>query len=304
MIRPPALSRGDKIMLIAPSRKVQPADIEPAIKILKEWGLEVLTGSNIHSNAHTYLAGTDPERLGDFQSAINDVSIRAIISARGGYGSTRIIDQLDISALSTHPKWIVGFSDITAIHLKLFRSGIMSIHAIMPILFSKPQAAHSIESLRRVLFEGGFSITSTPAEKNRFGESHGTVIGGNLSLLVDSLGTPSEVDCSNAILVIEEIDEYRYRLDRMMIQLKRAGKLENLNGLVIGHMTDIKDPELPFGDVVEDIVLNAIREYDYPVAFKFPTGHDQPNLAWIHGGLATFSVSKDGGKLSSASLVL
>jgi len=304
MIKPSVLLPGDRLMIVAPSRKVQPADVEPAIKVLKDWGLEVRVSRNLHSSAHTYLAGTDQERLNDLQSAINDNEIKAIISARGGYGSTRILDQLDLSPLSEYPKWIIGFSDITALHLKLLKENIMSIHAIMPILFPKAQAAESIESLRRVLFHGQFTLRSGPYEKNRFGDAQGTVIGGNLSLLVDSLGTSSEIETKNCILIIEEIDEYRYRLDRMMTQLRRAGKLENLAALIVGHMTDIKDPELPFGDTVDEIILNAVRGYDYPVAFKFPTGHEQPNLAWIHGGLATLTVSGEGTRISSASLVL
>ncbi|HYC84281.1 MAG TPA: LD-carboxypeptidase [Chryseosolibacter sp.] len=293
MIQPALLSRGDKIMIVAPSRKVQPADIEPAIKIFRSWGLEVVTGKNIHSHAHPYLAGTDSQRLHDLQEAINDPSVKAIVSARGGYGSTRIIDLLDMDQLIRQPKWIVGFSDITALHLKLVRHGIMSIHGIMPILFSKDRASESIESLRRVLFEGHFTIASPGHDANRVGLAHGRVIGGNISLILDSLGTASELDPSGKILIIEEIDEYRYRLDRMMTQLRRAGKLEKLAGLVVGHMTDIKDPEPPFGDSVEEIILHAVREYSYPVAFGFPSGHEQPNLAWIQGELAVLAVSEE-----------
>jgi muramoyltetrapeptide carboxypeptidase len=304
MIKPSSLLPGDKIAMVAPGRKIQPAEIEPAVKVFKEWGLEVVIGKNIHSNAHTYLAGTDQERLYDLQNAVSDQKIKAIISARGGYGSSRLIDQLDLSHLSRHPKWIIGFSDITALHLKLYKAGLMSVHGIMPIVFPKNQSADSIESLRKVLFEGQFAITCASDVSNRGGHTHGVVIGGNLSLIVDALGTSSEPDTTDCILIIEEIDEYRYRLDRMMTQLKRAGKLKGLKGLIIGHMTDIKDPELPFGETIEEIILDAVSEYNYPVVFKFPSGHELPNFSWIHGGYADLSVTRETVMLSSASMVL
>lgn len=295
---------GDKVAIVAPGRRVQPPDIGHAINTLSQWELQVIPGRNVFSNSHPYLAGSDDERFRDLQDAISNPGIRAIISARGGYGTTRILDRLDLSPLHASPKWIAGFSDITALHLKLYRHGFMSAHGIMPILFQRNDAGESIASLKKVLFEGTFGIHAEAVASNRTGSAQGTLIGGNLSLIADSLGTSSEPDTSGCILVIEEIDEYRYRLDRMMTQLKRAGKLRNLKGLAVGHMTTIKDPELPFGETIYDIINRAVADYDYPVAFHVPTGHEEPNLAWIHGGYAHMSVTEQGTEISSATALL
>lgn len=301
MIKPASLKHGDRIAIIAPSRRILPGDVDAAVETFKQWGLDVVLGENLHSKAHSYLAGSDAERLKDFQTSLDDPSIKAVIAARGGYGSTRIVHKLDLSKISENPKWVIGFSDITAVHLKFLSEGIMSIHGTMPILFSKKESQPSIESLRRVLFEGTFNITLESNPKNRFGSAEGKLIGGNLSLVADSLGSTSSPDTKDAILIIEEIDEYVYRLDRMMTQLKSAGKLENLKGLIIGHMTDIKESESPFAETVEEIVLNAVQDYQYPVVFQFPTGHENPNLAWIHGETVKLETTTMRTSLSSAS---
>lgn len=293
MRKPPPLKPGDKIAIVAPARRVNPADLSTAINTFTDWGLDVTVAESIKSNNHSYLAGSDDERLKSFQDYIDDPSIKAIISARGGYGSTRILDQLNLSSLAENPKWIIGFSDITAVHLKLYKSGFASIHGTMPILFSDPKSQPSIESLQSVLFQNNFSIACDSVEINRTGESEGILVGGNLSLIVDSLGTSTEINTDNCILLIEEIDEYFYRIDRMIMQLKRAGKLKMLKGLVVGHMTDIKESTLAFNEAVEQIILNAIKDYQFPVAFNFPSGHEDPNLAWIHGAPAYFKVSKN-----------
>src|SRR5688572_18769231 len=184
---PDNLKPGDKIGIVAPARKINPVDVEFASKILSSWGLEVSVAKNIFSARHSYLAGSDDERLSDLQSMINNPDIRAVICARGGYGSTRILDSLDCSALQKKPKWIVGFSDITALHLKLVKHGIASIHGTMPVLFSKEDAASSIESLRKLLMNGACKIETTFADHNKTGIAKGPLIGGNLSLIVDSL---------------------------------------------------------------------------------------------------------------------
>ena len=297
MITPPRLKPGDKIAIVAPSRKVFPEHLERAIEVFTGWGLDVVTGKHIYSSSHGYLAGSDDERQHDLQTFINDKSVAAIISGRGGYGSTRIVDNLNFDALRKHPKWIIGFSDITAIHTRLLKEEVHSIHGTMPILFAKEDSAESVESIRRILFEHQCKIDWLPSQVNRTGNAVGQVVGGNLSLIVDSLGTSTEIDTNERILMIEEIDEYRYKLDRMMTQLRRAGKLSNISGLIVGHMTDIKDSDLSFGESSEEIILNAVREYRYPVAFAFPSGHENPNLAWIHGGLATLEVSSSRSKL-------
>jgi muramoyltetrapeptide carboxypeptidase len=300
MITPPLLRAGNTIAITAPGRKVSKAEMDIAIKTFQSWGLNVKLANNLFSTDHSYLAGTDAQRLDDLQSLINDTDVHAIICARGGYGSTRIVDQIDFSPLLDTPKFLIGFSDITAIHLKLYSLGIQSIHATMPILFPKDASKPSIESLKRMLMEKPDRIQSPASKYSIDGRGRGEVIGGNLSLINDALGTSSEPDTNGKILVIEEIDEYRYKIDRMLTQLKRAGKLEHLAGLVIGHLTDIKDSELSFGETVEEIILNHTQHYNYPVAFGFPTGHENPNLAWLHGGMAELNVRNGEGTLSFA----
>jgi muramoyltetrapeptide carboxypeptidase len=289
---PDLLVAGDKVGLLAPARKIHRADIEFAVNLFSSWGLKTTVAENIYSERHSYLAGSDDERLSDFQTLVNDSNIKVLFSARGGYGSSRIVDHIDYSALLKKPKWLVGFSDVTAFHLKFHTLGIASIHGTMPVLFSKRDSAESIESLRKLLFEGECKLEAQPSRDNRIGKASGMVIGGNLSLIVDALGTESEPDTQGKILFLEEIDEYLYKIDRMMTQLRRTGKLKNLEGLVVGHMTDIKDSELSFGENVQEIIRNAVRDYSYPVAFRFPSGHENPNLAWVNGGLATLEVSE------------
>ncbi|HEY3405090.1 MAG TPA: LD-carboxypeptidase [Ohtaekwangia sp.] len=293
MIKPPFLKPGDTIGIAAPGRKVSFQNIEAAITAFQYWGLKVKLADNLFSENHSYLAGTDAERMSDFQQLINDPAINAIVCARGGYGSSRFIDQIDFSPLQKNPKWFVGFSDVTAFHLKLFQLGIQSIHGTMPILFSKPESDKSIQGLFEVLFGQKNNIEFPVSPENKPGKATGQVIGGNLSLIIDSLATSSEPDTTQKILVIEEVDEYRYKIDRMLNHLKRSGKLESLSGLIIGHFTDILDTELSFGETPEEIILHHVREYSYPVAFRFPSGHENPNLSWQHGGEATLVVEKE-----------
>ncbi len=291
------LTAGDKICLVAPGRKVSEIDIEESISVFNTWGLKVEPGKNIFSTHHSYLAGTDDERVADFQCALDDPEAKAIICARGGYGSSRIIDQLDFTKFKAGPKWIVGFSDITCFHLACARMGINSIHGAMPIQFSKKRAHGSIESLRKILFGEQAEMTAFPNTQNRMGNAAAPLIGGNLSLLVDSLGTKNEIDTENKILLIEEIDEPRYKVDRMLMQLKRAGKFDRLAGLGIGQMTEIGDPGLPFEETIEEIVLSKLSA-EIPVAFDLPFGHEHPNYAWVQGKTTTFVVNESGAVLN------
>lgn len=298
MIYPPKLKAGDKAGIVAPARKISPAQVEAALRTFQYWGLNAQLAKNIFSPKHSYLAGSDQERREDFQSMIDDGEVKAIFCARGGYGSTRIIEDIDFSSLKKAPKWIIGFSDITAFHLRLASMGIASIHGTMPIFFDQAEAQGSVESIKTVLFTGTCEVDFSPEDSNRVGQATGEVVGGNLSLFVDSLNTSSDPDTKNKILVIEEVDEYFYKLDRMFTQLRRTGKLKDLAGLVIGHMTEIKDSDLAFGETASEIVMHAVRDYSYPVAFSFPSGHRNPNLAWIHGAPAVLDVSLTNVKLS------
>jgi muramoyltetrapeptide carboxypeptidase len=288
---PKLLSAGDTIGIVAPGRKLKSEILDQAVAMLNTWKVNVILGKNIYSDAHSYMSGTDDERLADFQHVLDDPTVKCILCARGGYGSTRFVDRLDFKSLVKNPKWLVGFSDVTALHLRFFAEGIASVHGTMPVLFPKPETASSIESIRSVLFDGHCSIDGKPLDENRSGTADGSVVGGNLSLIVESLGTKTEIKTDNNILFLEEVDEYSYRLDRMMNQLHRAGKLKNLRGLVIGHITDIKEGDINFDESIVDIVRRTTEGTNYPIAFRFQSGHENPNYAWIHGGYASLVVS-------------
>lgn len=288
---------GDTVMITGTGRKIDRESVNAATTILQSWGLKVLIAPTLFNEHHSYLAGTDQERLGDLQSALDNDAIRGIICARGGYGTTRIIGQLDLGALKKNPKWVAGFSDVTALHLKLIKAGVQSIHGIMPVLFTKADAHSSLETLRAILFGNPADVHAPHYGLNRPGRAQGRVTGGNLSLIVDSLGTPSEIETRDKILVIEEVNEFRYKIDRMLTQLNRAGKLQPLAGLIVGYMTGIQDTNPSFGESVEDIVFHAVRDYEFPVAFQFPVGHEHPNLAVVHGGLSTLQVTEAGAVL-------
>lgn len=297
MVRPSLLKPGDTIAIVAPGKKIKEEDVQLAKKTFLSWGLRVELPDNIFSANHPYLAGSDDERTHDFQSALDNSAVRCIVCARGGYGTTRILDNLDLSVLEKDPKWIVGFSDITSLHLKLSSMGIESIHGTMPVMFQKPDSVSSVESLRKILLNGSDIIETSQSHWNRTGVAQGRLVGGNLSLIVDSIGTDSEIDANGKILIIEEIDEYLYKIDRMLTQLKRAGKIERLSGLIVGHMSGIVDVE-GFGESVEQIIHFAVKDHKFPVAFGFPSGHVNPNLAWIHGAESTLTVTPQGSFLS------
>jgi muramoyltetrapeptide carboxypeptidase len=297
MIQPPFLKQGDTVAIVSPARKADRELITAAVTILESWGLTVQTGSHLFTDDHSYLAASDDKRVKDFQRAIDDASVRAIICARGGYGTTRILNALDFSTFTKTPKWVTGFSDITALHLALHKQGFQSIHSTVPVLFNRNGAAVSVESLKHTLFGTLSPLSAPPSPANKEGQATGTLVGGNLSLIVDSLGTQTEIETTNGILVIEDVGEHFYKIDRMMVQLKRAGKLAALSGLVAGYFTDITESALPFGETVEAIIRHHTREYAYPVAFKFSIGHEEPNTAWICGALAQLSVSDSGSQL-------
>lgn len=301
MIQPPFLKTGDIIGIPATARKISREALAVAVQHIESWGFQVRLGKNIFSTTHSYLSGSDDERLSDLQQMLDDNSIQAILCARGGYGTTRILDQLDFTAFLKNPKWVCGFSDITALHLKLQHLNIQSIHGTMPVLFPIKDSVSSVESLHKTLLGKYPGLNGEHHPSNRMGEASGELVGGNLSLLVDSLGTSSEIDTKNKILVIEEVDEYLYKIDRMLTQLKRAGKLRELSGLVVGHMSALKDTELPFGESVYEVIMNGVHEFHYPVGFNFPVGHEYPNLAFVEGRQHALKVSREGSVLKTDS---
>lgn len=296
MTRPAPLTIGDRVGIVATARRVKADDVEAAVRVLEEWGLRVSLSPHLYNTSHSYLAGTDEDRISALQQFIDEPDIKAIFCARGGYGTTRIIDAIDFRTFMNHPKWIIGYSDITSLHLKLSTLGIESIHGTMPIMFGKDDVASSLLSLRQLLFDETHILHASHSAFNKPGKATGKLVGGNLSLLADSLGSSHELETKGKILIIEEVDEYMYRVDRMFVQLKRAGKLDSLAGLAIGHFSDIKDSE-SFGETVEEIVLYHTREFSYPVGFGFPVGHIHPNEAWICGRNASLEVTKQDAKI-------
>ncbi len=287
-IQPPFLKKGDKIGIVACARKVSKEEMDPAIEILKNWGLEVVLGKNLFQ-ADNQFAGTDKERADDLQILLNDNSIKAIISARGGYGTVRIIDKIDFGAFVKHPKWIIGYSDITVLHSHLHTMGYQTIHSTMPINFSKN--AEATESLRKALFGEKVTYEIESDLFNKKGNAEGELIGGNLSILYSITGSVSDIHTDGKILFLEDLDEYLYHIDRMMMNLKRSGKLSRLAGLIVGGMSDMKDNAIPFGKSTEEIILDAVKEYNYPVCFHFPAGHIDRNLALPLGKKIKLEVS-------------
>ena len=299
MICPPFLKRGDKVAVIATARKISEEELSFAFKTLRDWGLEPVTGANLYAVENQF-AGSDEQRAADLQWAINQPEIRAIFIARGGYGTVRVVDQVDFSQMRPHPKWVVGYSDVTVLHSHIQKFYYTAtIHGTMPLNFHKN--AEATETLRKCLFGESLSYITTPHSLNRTGTAKGEIVGGNLSLLYALAGTPDDLDLHGKILFLEDLDEYLYHVDRMMMNLKRSGKLRHLAGLVVGGMSEMKDNAIPFGKNAEEIIYDAVREYSYPVCFNFPAGHIDRNLAIYLGKEVVLEVSNAGGKMSYTS---
>jgi muramoyltetrapeptide carboxypeptidase len=271
--------------------------MDDAVALLTSWGLEVILGETIAASYHQF-SGDDELRARDMQRFVDDDSIKAIFAARGGYGTVRMIDKVDFSRLATHPKWLIGFSDITLLHTHLFNNyGLQTIHGQMPVNIPDASSA-SLISLKKALFGDDISYQFNSHSTNKSGEATGIVIGGNLSLLISALGSVSDLDYGGKILFIEDVGEYLYAVDRMMYTLKRAGKLKNLAGLMVGGFTDIKDNDIPFGQTISRIILDVVRDYNFPVCFDFPAGHIPDNRAIFLGRPYRLSVTEQQAKLS------
>src|SRR5690606_26807448 len=264
MKSPEFLKKGDKVAIVCPASYIK-GDIEVALQILSSWGLRVGVGKSVTSRFHQF-AGTDEVRRQDLQAALDDPDIKAIIAARGGYGTVRIIDQLDFRQFKRQPKWIIGFSDITVLHSHLHHKvGICSIHGQMPKSFGESTKA-ALTSLEHALFGNNIDINyHQHTFPNRSGIGYGHLFGGNLAILHSILASPSDGKYDNKILFIEDVGEQRYNIDRMLWTLKRANKLTNLKGLIVGGFTSLKDSDPPFGQRVEEIIMDKVRGYDFPV---------------------------------------
>lgn len=275
------LKPGSKIAIAAPARMVTPDEMQFAINWLKDKGFVPVYDERLFAQ-HYIFAGDDSFRAAVFQHYLDDEDIEAIWIARGGYGSIRIIDKLDFTQFLQHPKWIIGFSDGTVFHGKLNRLGVPSLHAAMPFYFENktPEAKNALfDALLGKSLQ--YEFPSHPLNKN--GVMEGEIVGGNLSVLYGMMGSNSFPELDGKILFIEEVDEYIYHIDRMMHALKRAGKLENLKGLIVGGLTQIKDNSHPFGMTAKQVIAEAVAEYDYPVCFGFPAGHFDDNRPLFFG---------------------
>ena len=292
MIKQPAyLKKGDKIAIVCPAKKL-PKSIDVGIAILQSWGLEVIEGKTVTGSYHQF-SGTDNERAADLQQYLDDPSVKAIIAGRGGYGTIRIIDKLDFTAFNENPKWLIGFSDITILLSHAFaKLNVQSIHGQMPYTFddSTPEA---LESLRKILFGEEVSYSYESSFANKDGKADGILIGGNLSLLIAVEGSVSEMDFTDKILFLEDVGEHEYSIDRMMRLLKRAGKLANLKGLIIGAFNEIDEEKIPFGQTPEELIWDLVKDYDYPVCFNFPTGHIDDNRAMVLGKNVSLRVDQN-----------
>lgn len=281
MRRPPFLHLGDKAGIAASARKISQAELSPATKIFVQAGLEVQIADELFAGFNQF-AGDDRHRTAFLQKLLDDPQLKIIFFARGGYGSLRIVDQLDFTTFQQHPKWLVGYSDITVLHARIQQLGFESLHATMPINFETNTPA-SIQSMINALKGVAPAYTFETNTLNRNGEVFAEVVGGNLSTLYSLLGSDTFPATSGKILFLEDLDEYLYHIDRMILALKRAGKLQHLAGLMIGGMTDMHDNTVSFGHSANEIIAHHTAEYTYPVCFGFPAGHLTDNRALILG---------------------
>lgn len=296
---PQNLKLEDKVAITAPARKISIPEIFPSIQLFASWGLSTTIGKSI-AKGHYQFSASDKERAEDFQQLLDTKEIKALICARGGYGTTRILDIINYEKLSATPKWIVGYSDITSMLMHLyFNCGIESIHGIMPINIKDNENCVAYESLRNILFNNSNEIIAPYDNNNIYGEVEGDLIGGNLSVIYSLLGSKSFGSTEGKILFIEDLDEYLYHMDRMLIGLKRADKLKNIKALLVGQFVDMHDNNIPFGKNYKEIILDVMQDYNIPIAFDLPIGHiGKDNHAFIHGRKSKVTISDKGTVIS------
>lgn len=295
LIRPPYLKKGDTIMILAPAGKVSDREkLNPGIALANHWGLVVFLGNHLLSQDNSF-AGTDAERLEDLQRAMDDPSIKAIWAARGGYGTVRIIDDLNFEKFNRHPKWVIGYSDITVLHNKLSEMGYESVHGQMPLTLNleDPVQQKSIQTLHQALFGKKLHYKLQSSKNNRTGKSSGQLAGGNLSIVYSMLDSDTNLNMNGKILFIEDVGEALYHIDRMMISLKRANYFNNCSGIIVGKFKIKPNESNPFGKTLEEIVLEAAEGTDFPIIFDFPAGHIDDNRAIPLGSYADLKVSNN-----------
>jgi muramoyltetrapeptide carboxypeptidase len=296
LIRPPYLKVGDTVAIVAPSGVLngKSGEVQQAVTLLKSWGLNAVIGKHVFNKAN-HFAGTDEERCEDFQKAMDDPSISAIWCARGGYGTVRILDKLDFTKFKKQPKWLIGYSDITALHNQFHNEGFESIHALMctSLTDDLEDIKETIASFKEVIFGTTLTYTLKGSEYNRVGNVTAPLVGGNLTMLHTMLGSKTSIDTSGNILFIEEIGEYKYHIDRMLQSLKRAGYFDNCKGVIVGDMTKLRKNTTLWGTEIEQLILDALADYNFPIAFNMPAGHEKDNRAMILGRTVELKVGKD-----------
>lgn len=296
MIQPPYLKAGDTVAIVAPSGALRNKNekIELTKNLLKSWGLHVIVEENVF-NINNHFAGTDEERSADYQKALDNPTISAILCARGGYGTVRILDKLDYTKFKKHPKWLIGYSDITALHNQLQNEGFESIHGMMCTSMDKEldSIRETIATFKDAVFGKPLVYTLEGSSYNKTGVATGELVGGNLTLLHTMLGSKTSMDMSGKILFIEEVGEYEYHIDRMLQSLKRAGYFEHCKGVIVGDISEIRKNPTPWGTSVEQLILDALSEYNFPIAFHMPAGHKKDNRAMIFGRTIDLNVEKD-----------
>lgn len=278
---PNYLQKGDSVAIISTARKISLDEIKPAIELLESWGLKVVVGKTIGLENNQF-AGTLQERIDDLQDVLDDATIKAIWCARGGYGTVQLIDKIDFSIFKKNPKWIIGYSDITVLHAHIHNFGIETLHATMPINISK-NSEDAKESLKNALLGNQLYYEFPSHQLNISGKPNGEIIGGNLSVLYSLLGSKSSINTKNKLLFLEDLDEYLYHIDRMLQNLKRNGYFENVSGIIVGGMTQMRDNDIPFGKTAEEIILEIVKPYNIPVIFGAPFGHLDDNRTLIFG---------------------
>lgn len=294
-IIPPYLKKGSRIGITCPAGFMPKENAITCIHTLQSWGYEVMLGKTLGSHSNNYFSANDEERLEELQAMLDEPSIDAILFGRGGYGLSRIIDRLDFKKFRKKPKWLIGFSDITVIHAHVWgRYGISTLHAPMAAAFQDGNGRNSnVDTLRKALSGKPMTYKCAAHPLNRPGKASGDLVGGNLALLAHLVGSASELNTKGKILFLEDVGEYIYQVDRMLLQLKRAGALKKLSGLIIGGFTDMKDTTRPFGSTVEEAIADMVREYEYPVCFGFPISHGKENVSVKHGMPHQLQVGKN-----------
>ena len=298
---PTYLKPGDTIAIVCPAGYLPAAKAKACNNTLKKWGFKVTKGKTLGGKSKNYFSGSFEERLADLQNQIDDPSINAILCGRGGYGTTHLLDHIDWKKFKKNPKWIIGFSDITILHTYLLTEiGVASIHGPMANAFNEDNGINRYTlSLKDSLEGKPVHYTAKPHTQNTYGKATAPMVGGNLSLLAHAVGTNADVDTRGKILFIEDVGEQLYNVERMLLQLKRAGKLSKLKGLVVGGFTSNKDTDRPFGKNIEQVIYDVVREFKFPICFGFPISHEKENVAIIVGGTYRLDVSVHGTTLSS-----